>query len=115
MVELPQPIAEYTSLLPPQRSECVLALHPFIVERHPAGAGVPEIQMPTTNWAAVAGRKNYVSVYACAREYIQPSIDRHPKVKCDPAARISATATKSVRGDLRPVPDSAFKVLSKDH
>lgn len=116
MVQLPEPVAEYTSPLPSQRSERLQSLHQFIVERYPQAQLSLKYKMPTyeveNGWVAIANQKNYVSLYTCAREHIQPYIDNHPKVKCGTGCLNFRDGDAIAWADLELVLASAF---SKGH
>ena len=42
-------------------------------------------KMPTFEldggWIAIANQKNYVSLYTCARQHIEPFLEKYPKIK----------------------------------
>ncbi|MFC6978758.1 DUF1801 domain-containing protein [Microbulbifer taiwanensis] len=101
---------------PPQRSERLQSLHHFIVERYPRAQLSLKYKMPTyevdKGWVAIANQKNYVSLYTCAREHIQPYIDSHPKVKCGTGCLNFRDGDEIAWADLEPVLASAF---SKGH
>ncbi|WP_159435985.1 DUF1801 domain-containing protein [Microbulbifer donghaiensis] len=109
-------VIEYISLLPPQRSERIQALHQFIVKLFPKAQVSLKYKMPTyevdSGWVAVASQKHYVSLYTCAREHIQSYIDIHPDTKCGTGCLNFRDSDEIAWADLKPVLSSAF---SRDH
>lgn len=116
MVQVPQLVADYTSRLTPQRSERMHALHHFILKLYPQAQISFQYKMPTyrfgNGWVSITSQKNYVSLYTCAREHIQPYVDAHPRVKCGTGCLNFHDGDAIAWADLESVLNSAF---SKDH
>ena len=112
MAQIPQLLAEYISLLSPQRSERIQVLHQFIVRSYPRAELTLKYKMPTYEmtggWVSVANQKHYISVYSCAREHIQPYLDRHPETRCGTGCLNFRDSDTLVLHDLKPVLNSAF-------
>jgi len=78
-------IDEYMGSIPPGRRPRIDKLIGGIRSWFPEASVSMKYKMPTFemygNWVAVANRKNYVSLYTCSEETIQPYIEKHPEVK----------------------------------
>lgn len=78
-------IDEYLEGIPPGRRQRMEQLIGSIGSWFPEAAISMKYRMPTFetngNWVAVANRKNYVSLYTCSEETIQPYIEKHPEIK----------------------------------
>lgn len=109
---IPTLLAEYISLLPPQRSARIHKLHNLIVANYPRTTLSLKYKMPTyeqgEGWVALASQKHYVSLYTCARQHIQPYLDRHPKAKCGTGCLNFRDNDDIVFEDLKPVLASAL-------
>lgn len=116
MVQVKELIDEYINSLDPMRQQRVKALHRFILAQYPDAQVSLQYKMPTyhqgNGWVSIASQKHYVSLYTCAREHIQPYIDRHPTVKYGKGCLNFRDGDDIDWAALKPVLLSAF---SKDH
>ncbi|WP_051686993.1 DUF1801 domain-containing protein [Microbulbifer sp. HZ11] len=114
---IPQLLAEYVSQLSTWRSERLQKLHNLIVANFPDTSLSMKYRMPTyalgDGWVALASQQSYLSLYTCAREHIQPYLDRHPSVKCGTGCLNFRDSDDIAFEDLRPVIASALKMRSR--
>jgi uncharacterized protein YdhG (YjbR/CyaY superfamily) len=67
---------------PEARKMRLKQLDTFFAQEFPRAQPSMKYNMPTieseTGWIAFANKKDYISVYTCAEDKIQPYLDKHP-------------------------------------
>ena len=80
-----QSLEEYIMNVPLERMERFTELLYTIKAWLPDSKLSMMYKMPTfelgENWVSIANRKDYISVYTCSLELIEPYLKKHPKVK----------------------------------
>jgi uncharacterized protein YdhG (YjbR/CyaY superfamily) len=80
-----QSLEDYMSEVPWERKERFTELLYTIRAWFPESKLSMMYKMPTFvqggNWISIANRKNYVSVYTCSLELIEPYLKKHPETK----------------------------------
>ena len=78
-------LEEYMMAVPLERMERFTELLYTIKSWLPAANLTMIYNMPTfeqgDNWVCIANRKNYISVYTCSLELIEPYLKKHPETK----------------------------------
>ena len=78
-------LEEYMSEVPWERKERFTEVLYRIKAWLPEAALSMKYKMPTyeigDNWVSIANRKDYVSVYTCSLELIEPYLKKHPNTK----------------------------------
>lgn len=78
-------VEAYFGAVPAERRELIDTLHTSITRLYPNATADLQYNMPTyranDGWAAIANRRNYVSLYTCGAQHLADFKRRHPKIK----------------------------------
>ncbi|MDX1734307.1 MAG: DUF1801 domain-containing protein, partial [Halioglobus sp.] len=77
---------EYVRAVPAQRRERFDAIRALIKRRYPQADESMRYRMPTFElegggWVALANQKQYISLYTCAAQHLEPFKARYPGIK----------------------------------
>ncbi len=109
-----QSLEEYLSEVPWERKERFTELLYRIRAWLPETKLNMKYKMPTfeigENWVSIANRKDYVSVYTCSLELIEPYLEKHPKTKHGKGCLNFRDKDEIDYENLRKVVEKAIKV-----
>jgi len=86
MKRLPKEVKAYIDALSADRAKRVKAIHKTVVSVFDDTEISMKYKMPTfmrgDDFFCIASQKNYVSVYTCSKEKIDPYLKKYPKTPC---------------------------------
>jgi len=106
-------LEEYMQKVPWERMERFTELLYRIKAWFPESELSMKYKMPTFelegNWVAIANQKNYISVYTCSFEHIEPYVEKHPEIKRGKGCLNFRDKDGIDYDDLRQVVENAIK------